>query len=146
MEKCELARLFKVILKYGQRARDLYTSLSSELMGAPPVEGLEAWTPGQLSKTKGNLQKGLSCEQLVVNAPSSSGNKCLRPGGYLGGTALQKSLINLKAWHKTLQWTFWCLTCIKQERFFFIIKITLFSGFTYQGWCQWCPWHLSHTS
>ena len=88
-------------------------------MGAPSVEGLEAWNPGQLSKTKGNLQKGLSCEQLVVNAPSSWGNKCLRPGGYLGGTALQKSLINLKAWHKTLQWTFWCLTCIKQERFFF---------------------------
>lgn len=97
MERCELAWLFKVILKYGQRARALYTLMSSELMGAPSAEGLEPWNPGQLSKTKGNLQKGLRCEQLVVSAPSSWGNKCLRPGGYLGGIALQKSLINLKA-------------------------------------------------
>ena len=95
--------LSKVILKYGQRARALYTSLSSELIQASPAEGLEPWNPGQLSKTKGNLQKGLSCEQLVGNTPSIWGNKCLRSGGYLGGTALQKSLINPKARHKTLQ-------------------------------------------
>ena len=126
MERCELEWLSKVILKYGQRARALYTSLSSELIRAPPAEGLEPWNPGQLSKTKGNWQKGLSCEQLVGNTPSSWGNECLRPGGYLGGTALQKSLRNPKARHKTLQWTFWYLTCIKQERFFFlIIKISL---------------------
>lgn len=103
MERCEMEWLSKVILKYGQRARALYTSLSSELIQASPAEGLEPWNPGQLSNTKGNLQKGLSCEQLVGNTPSSWGNKCLRSGGYLGGTALQKSLINPKARHKTLQ-------------------------------------------
>ena len=103
MERCEMEWLSKVILKYGQRARALYTSLSSELIQAPPAEGLEPWNPGQLSKTKGNLQQGLSCERLVGNTPSIWGNKCLRSGGYLGGTALQKSLINPKARHKTLQ-------------------------------------------